>query len=139
MSQSGKDAPSRSGDQSIHNFIIELQGRKSGQRVAVSYDGEAGPQENLSATGSANETNQLLRPVMWRIGGGAEKHVRVLERHRDGLVAPGPSGVGQYEAQTGKIQRRAIDPDWGVNQVLREATEAINRDEIDARRQLELG
>lgn len=35
--------------------------------------------------------------------------------------------------------RRAIDPDWDVGQRLREAMEGMNRDEIDARRQLELG
>jgi len=35
--------------------------------------------------------------------------------------------------------RRAIDPEWDLADKLREAVEAMNRDEIDARRQLELG
>ena len=35
--------------------------------------------------------------------------------------------------------RRAIDADWDLAPALSEAMEAINRDEVDARRQLELG
>ena len=35
--------------------------------------------------------------------------------------------------------RRAIDPSWDLAERLQEAVEALNRDEIDARRQLELG
>ncbi len=35
--------------------------------------------------------------------------------------------------------RRAIDPDWDLHASLRLAVDALNRDEVDARRQLELG
>ena len=35
--------------------------------------------------------------------------------------------------------RRVIDPDWDLYDRLQDAVEAMNRDEIDARRQLELG
>ncbi len=35
--------------------------------------------------------------------------------------------------------RRAIDPEWDLADKLRAAVDAMNRDEIDARRQLELG
>jgi superfamily II RNA helicase len=35
--------------------------------------------------------------------------------------------------------RRAIDPDWDVFERLGSAIELVNRDEVDARRQLELG
>ena len=35
--------------------------------------------------------------------------------------------------------RRAIDPEWDLPGTLREAIDALNRDEVDARRQLELG
>ena len=35
--------------------------------------------------------------------------------------------------------RRAIDPDWDLSTSLLEAVDLLNRDEIDARRQLEMG
>jgi hypothetical protein len=35
--------------------------------------------------------------------------------------------------------RRSIDREWDLATVLDEAVTAVNRDEIDARRQLELG
>ena len=35
--------------------------------------------------------------------------------------------------------RRAIDRDWDLWDRLEDAVQAMNRDEIDARRQLELG
>jgi superfamily II RNA helicase len=35
--------------------------------------------------------------------------------------------------------RRAIDPDWDIFERLGAAIELVNRDEVDARRQLELG
>ena len=35
--------------------------------------------------------------------------------------------------------RRAIDPEWDLHANLRVAIDALNRDEVDARRQLELG
>ena len=35
--------------------------------------------------------------------------------------------------------RRVIDRDWDLYDSLGDAVEAMNRDEIDARRQLELG
>jgi hypothetical protein len=35
--------------------------------------------------------------------------------------------------------RRSIDPEWDLSQRLQEAIGTMNRDEVDARRQLELG
>ena len=35
--------------------------------------------------------------------------------------------------------RRAIDPDWDLFELLGIAMERLNRDEVDARKQLELG
>ncbi len=41
--------------------------------------------------------------------------------------------------QLARQVRRAIDPKWDLHEKLGELMEAINRDEVDARRQLELG
>ena len=41
--------------------------------------------------------------------------------------------------QLARQVRRAIDPRWDLHEKLGELMEAINRDEVDARRQLELG
>ena len=48
------------------------------------------------------------------------------------------------EPEPGDIQlvrqvRRAIDPDWDLYDRLSETMEGLNREEVDARRQLELG
>jgi superfamily II RNA helicase len=41
--------------------------------------------------------------------------------------------------QLARQVRRAIEPSWDLHEKLGELMEAINRDEVDARRQLELG
>jgi superfamily II RNA helicase len=41
--------------------------------------------------------------------------------------------------QLARQVRRAIDPKWDLHEKLGELMQAINRDEVDARRQLELG
>jgi len=47
--------------------------------------------------------------------------------------------VFRMAIQQMRTVRRAIDADWDLHGRLREAVEALNRDEVDARRQLELG
>ncbi len=61
-----------------------------------------------------------------------------LEAHTD--ATPGDvCRTFRMTLQLMKNVRRAIDPDWDLSTTLRETVEAMNRDEIDARRQLELG
>jgi len=52
----------------------------------------------------------------------------------------GPGDVCRSLRMTVQLMRqvrRAIDPDWDIYHVLGEAIQAMDRDEVDARRQME--
>lgn len=68
--------------------------------------------------------------------GGAP--VDELEDHMDATLGDF-CRVLRMAIQLMRNTRRSIDRDWDLATVLDEAVLAVNRDEIDARRQLELG
>jgi hypothetical protein len=67
---------------------------------------------------------------------GAE--FEVLEEHSDAT----PGDIVRHfrmAVQLMRQVRRAIDPSWDMRDLLAECMEVMNRDVVDARRQLELG
>ncbi len=77
-----------------------------------------------------------LTPAVLAWCGGAS--MEDLERMTDS----GPGDVCRtfrMAIQLLRQVRRAIDPSWDLHETLQEAMDALNRDEVDARRQLELG
>ena len=77
----------------------------------------------------------LVRATLaWYDGAGIE------ELEQDTGVNPGDvCRVFRMSIQLLRNLRRATEPEWDLHERLSEAIEAMNRDEIDARRQLELG
>lgn len=70
----------------------------------------------------------------WIAGSDFEELVRELD------VTPGDVvRTFRMAVQLMRQVRRAIDPKWDLHERLHEAMEALNRDVVDARRQLELG
>jgi superfamily II RNA helicase len=72
--------------------------------------------------------------VAWLEGKGFEELEQLTEATPGDVVR-----TFRLAQQLARQVRRAIDPKWDLHEKLGELMEAINRDEVDARRQLELG
>src|SRR5262245_47324340 len=72
---------------------------------------EAGAEQELAAAWSAREVEQRCTPARRRIRGGAQVHVRELDRHGERFLDPWPAGVRQNETNLAEVERGPVDAD----------------------------